>query len=88
MSLALIAVALSLWAIRVVYLPFKVRQMMLFPGLGRSTCLFTKLDESSLVPAGFLTAQFLQKTKFMKPFFVWEIGWCFFYCLPGGKEKY
>ena len=27
-----------------------------------STCLFTRLEESSLVPAGFLTAQFLQKT--------------------------
>ena len=27
-----------------------------------STCLFTRLAESSLVPAGFLTAQFLQKT--------------------------
>ena len=25
------------------------------------TCLFTRLDESSLVPPGFLTAQFLQK---------------------------
>ena len=25
-------------------------------------CLFTRLEESSLVPAGFLTAQFLQKT--------------------------
>ena len=28
----------------------------------RSTCLFTRLEESSLVRAGFLTAQFLQKT--------------------------
>jgi hypothetical protein len=27
-----------------------------------STCLFTRLEESSLVPAVFLTAQFLQKT--------------------------
>ena len=26
------------------------------------TCLFTRLEESSLVPAGFLTLQFLQKT--------------------------
>ena len=26
------------------------------------TCLFTRLEESILVPAGFLTAQFLQKT--------------------------
>ena len=26
------------------------------------TCLFTRLEESRLVPAGFLTAQFLQKT--------------------------
>ena len=29
---------------------------------GVATCLFTRLEESSLVPAGFLTAQFLQKT--------------------------
>ena len=28
----------------------------------RSTCLFTRLEESSLVPAGFLTSQFLQKS--------------------------
>ena len=28
----------------------------------KATCLFTRLEESSLVPAGFLTAQFLQKT--------------------------
>ena len=27
-----------------------------------ATCLFTRLEESSLVPAGFLTAQFLQKS--------------------------
>ena len=26
-----------------------------------ATCLFTRLEESSLVPADFLTAQFLQK---------------------------
>ena len=26
------------------------------------TCLFTRLEESSLVPEGFLTVQFLQKT--------------------------
>ena len=26
------------------------------------TCLFTSLEESSMVPSGFLTAQFLQKT--------------------------
>ena len=28
--------------------------------------------ESSVVPAGFLTAQFLQKTLFMKLLFLWE----------------
>ena len=33
--------------------------------------LFTRL-ESSLVPAGFLTAQFLQKTQLMKPLSWWE----------------
>ena len=27
-----------------------------------ATCLFTRLEEFSLVPAGFLTAQFMQKT--------------------------
>ena len=36
------------------------------------TCLFTRLEESSLVPTEFLTAQFLQKTQFMKPLFWWE----------------
>ena len=34
-----------------------------------TTCLFTRLEESSLVPPGFLTAQLLQKTEFMMPFF-------------------
>ena len=54
-----------------------------------STCLSTRLEESSLVPAGFLTAQFLQKTSFMKPLFIlWETGWCFFYYISGGKGKY
>ena len=38
------------------------------PGELGATCLFTRLVESSLVPAWFLTAQFLQKTFFMKPF--------------------
>ena len=28
--------------------------------------------ESSLVPTGFLTAQFLQETKFMKPLLLWD----------------
>ena len=31
-----------------------------FPARYPATCLFTRLEESSLVPAGFLTAQFLQ----------------------------
>ena len=35
-------------------------------GGDRATCQFTRLEESSLVPVGFLTAQFLQKTLFMK----------------------
>ena len=39
-------------------------------------------------PRSCLPGQFLQKMQFMKPFFWWEIGWCFFYCLPGGKGKY
>ena len=34
-----------------------------------ATCLFTRLEESLLVPAGFLTTQFLQKVLFMKSFF-------------------
>ena len=34
-----------------------------------TTCLFTRLEESSLVPAGFLTAQFLQKKICMKTCF-------------------
>ena len=42
---------------------------------GRATCLFTRLEESSLVPAGFLTAQFLQKTSFMKPLFFKGRNW-------------
>ena len=33
-----------------------------------ATCSFTRLKESSLVPAGLLTAQFLQETLCMKPF--------------------
>ena len=28
----------------------------------QATCLFTRIEESSLVPAEFLTAQYLQKT--------------------------
>ena len=28
-----------------------------------ATCLFSRLEESSLVPAGFLTAQFMQQQK-------------------------
>ena len=31
------------------------------PCVAGATCLFTRLVESSLVPAGFLTAQFLQE---------------------------
>ena len=34
-----------------------------------TTCLFTRLGESSLVPTGFLTAQFLQEMLFMMPLF-------------------
>ena len=34
-----------------------------------TTCLFTRLEESSLVLARVLTAQFLQKVVFMKPLF-------------------
>ena len=41
-----------------------------------ATCLSTRLEESSLIPAGFLTAQFLQKLYFIKPLFFWgENGW-------------
>ena len=39
--------------------PFKI--MCTFSS-HRTTCLFNRLEESSLVPAGFLTAQFLQET--------------------------
>ena len=44
------------------------------------TCLVTRLEHSSLVPAGFLKAQFLQKTG--------KLGGASLYCLPGGKGKY
>ena len=54
-----------------------------------ATYLFTRLEESSLVPAGFLTAQFLQKTWSMKPLFWWgEFGGSALYCLHGEKGKY
>ena len=50
---------------------------------------FTKLEESSPVPAGFLTAQFPQKIKIMKPLFLLrKLVGSSLYCLPGGKGKY
>ena len=39
------------------------------------TCLFTRLEQSSLVPVGFLTAQFLKKTYLIKPFCFLEENW-------------
>ena len=61
-----------------------------YPSLGHlSTCSFTRLEESNMVPAGFLTAQFLKKTRFMKPwFFGGKFGGASLCCLPGEKEKY
>ena len=52
-------------------------------GCAPPTCLFTRLEESSLVPAGFLTAQLLQKTKFMKAlfFFCGKLAGAFFTAL-------
>ena len=38
-------------------------------GPSGSTCLFTRLEEYSLVPTRFLTAHFLQETFYMKPMF-------------------
>ena len=35
---------------------------------GWNNCLFDRLEESSLVPAGFLTAQFLQKKVIYEAF--------------------
>ena len=56
----------------------------------KATCLFTRLEKSSLVPEGFLTAQFLQKTYFTKPFCGGggRMVWCFSSLPSWGKRKY
>ena len=60
----------------------RLKAMALAPP--NSTCLFTRLKESSLVPVGFLTAQFLQKKQFMKPlFFQGKLCGASLYYLPG-----
>ena len=46
------------WLIRRTIVCVRMRMTL---DVAKSTCLFTRLEESSLVPAGFLTAQFLQE---------------------------
>ena len=58
--------------------------MLWFQTNAPAACLFTRLEEPNLVP---VSAEAVIYEAFVC-FFLLEISWCFFYCLPGGKEKY
>ena len=51
-----------------------------------SNLFFNQTRESSLVPAGFLTAQFLQKTEFLKPLFDGG-NWVMFHSIAFLEER-
>ena len=52
-----------------------------------TTCFFYQARESSLVPVGFLIAQFLQKLWFIKPLVLWgTYGGLSLKSFPGGKR--